>query len=215
MSTLTLAIGRPTLADRIFSRRLATDLVLIAAGTGLTAIAAQLVIPMWPVPITGQTLAVLLVGTVLGPIRGALSMSLYLVLGLVGLPIFAEGHSGNIFGYTSGGFIVGFIFAAALVGWLAQREWDHKVLRTVISFVAGTVVMYAFGLPWLYAVLSTYPDAVMTKFFGTTDVLSATVSGGVLPFVLGDLVKALIAGVALPITWWFVRRSDDRASERD
>jgi biotin transport system substrate-specific component len=213
MSNLTLALGRTTLADRIFSRRLATDLVLIAAGTALTAIAAQLIIPMWPVPITGQTLAVLLVGTALGPVRGALSMVLYLVLGVVGLPIFAAGHSGNIFGYTSGGFLIGFIFAAALVGWLAQRQWDHKVLRTIVSFVVGTVVMYAFGLPWLYAVLSGYPDSVMTQFFGTTNVLQATLTGGLYPFIVGDLVKALLAGVALPLTWMFVNRADAAANE--
>ncbi|CAN5195873.1 biotin transporter BioY [soil metagenome] len=208
MSNLTLAIGRPTLADRIFSRRLATDLVLIAAGAGLTSIAAQLSIPLWPVPITGQTFAVLLVGTVLGSVRGALSMALYLVLGLVGLPVFTSGAHGSLTALPSGGFIVGFIFAAALVGWLAQRQWDHKVLRTVVSFAAGTVVMYAFGLPWLYAVLSGIPA------MQGADILQATLTGGLYPFLVGDLLKAIVAAVALPLTWKLVNRADDSVNDK-
>jgi biotin transport system substrate-specific component len=208
MSNLTLAVGRPVLADRIFSRRLATDLVLIAAGAGLTSIAAQLSIPLWPVPITGQTFAVLLVGTVLGSARGALSMALYLVLGLVGLPVFTNGGHGSLLALPSGGFIVGFIFAAALVGWLAQREWDHKVLRTVVSFAAGTVVMYAFGLPWLYAVLSGIPA------LAGADIMQATLTGGLYPFLIGDVLKALVAGAILPLTWKLVRSADAAAADR-
>lgn len=208
MSTLSLALGRPTLADKLLSRSLATDAILVAAGAGLTAVAAQLVIPLWPVPITGQTFAVLLVGTALGPIRGALSMVLYAVLGIVGLPVFAAGHSGNLIGSTSGGFVIGFIFAAALVGWLAQRQWDHRIVGTFVSFVAGTAVMYAFGLPWLYAVLSTFPPATMTQFFGTTNLLQATVTGGLIPFVFGDLIKAVLAAALLPVTWKLVTRAD-------
>jgi biotin transport system substrate-specific component len=214
MSTLTLAYGRPTLADRVFARGLLMDVVLIAAGAGLTAIAAQLIIPIWPVPITGQTFAVLLVGTVLGPVRGALAMVLYAVLGIVGLPVFAGGASGSIWNSTSGGFVVGFIFAAALVGWLAQREWDHKMVRTFVSFVAGTVVMYLFGLPWLYVVLTTFPDAVLVKFFGTTNELQATFAGGIVPFLLGDVLKAIVAAAILPIAWRGVR-SADKSTGRD
>ncbi len=213
MSTLTLALARPTLADRLLRRTLVTDVALVAAGTALTAAAAQLVIPLWPVPITGQTFAVLLVGTVLGPVRGAISMAFYLVLGVVGLPIFAAGGHGGLFTSTSGGFVVGFIFAAALVGWLAQRTWDHRILGTFVSFAAGTAVMYAFGLPWLYTVLSTFPPATMTQFFGTTNVLQATIVGGMLPFLLGDLLKAIVAAALLPLSWKLVNRADrgDRA----
>jgi biotin transport system substrate-specific component len=214
MSTVTLAIGRPTLADRLIARSLLTDVVLVAAGTALTAIAAQLVIPVWPVPITGQTFAVLLVGTVLGPLRGALSMALYLVLGVVGLPIFAAGHHGSLFGYTSGGFVIGFIAAAALVGWLAQREWDHKVVKTLVSFVAGTVVMYAFGLPWLYAVLSTFPQATLVQVFHTSNLLQATLIGGVVPFLIGDAIKAIVAAGVLPLSWKLVNRADERSTRK-
>lgn len=210
--SLTLAIGRPTLADRIVSRHLATDIALIAAGTGLTTIAAQLSIPMWPVPITGQTFAVLLVGTVLGSMRGLLSMGLYLVLGLVGLPVFTPQADGShLTGLTAvlgptGGYLVGFLLAAALVGWLAQRQWDHRVLGTLLAFVAGTVAIYAVGLPWLYATLSQLQ---------VPNPLQATLQGGLYPFLLGDGLKAIVAAGLLPLTWRLVRRADEAAAERD
>jgi len=213
MSTLSLALGRPTLVDKVLSRSIATDVALVAAGTALTAGAAQLVIPIWPVPVTGQTFAVLLVGIALGPLRGALSMALYAVLGIVGLPVFAAGHSGSLLGSTSGGFVIGFVFAAMLVGWLAQRNWDHKIVGTFVAFVAGTAVMYAFGLPWLYAVLSTFPPATMTQFFGTTNLLQATFTGGVVPFLFSDLIKAVLAAALLPISWKLVSRADSRTAK--
>jgi biotin transport system substrate-specific component len=206
VSNLTLAFGRPTLADRIFSRRLALDIVLIALGAALTAIAAQVVVPLWPVPMTLQTFAVLLVGTTLGPVRGALSMGLYLVVGVVGLPVFAQAKSGSLFSLTSGGFIIGFILAAALVGWLAQREWDRKVVGTLVSFLAGTVVIYAVGLPWLYVSLSNLGSGVWQDLLGFDTVLGATFGAGILPFLVGDLLKALLAAALLPLAWRGVAR---------
>lgn len=206
MSTLTLAFGRPTLADRLVSRRLAIDLTLIASGAALTAVAAQIVVPLWPVPMTLQTLAVLLVGTTLGPLRGALAMGLYLALGVLGLPVFAGASSGSLFALTSGGFIVGFILAAALVGWLAQREWDRKFVGTLVSFVAGTVVIYAVGLPWLFVSLSNLGPAVWQDYLGYDSVLAATVGAGLLPFLIGDALKALLAGALLPLAWRGVSR---------
>ena len=137
MSTLSIAYGRPTLADRIFSRSIVTDIILIAAGTALTSILAQIAIPLWPVPITGQTFAVLFVGATLGVTRAVLSMVLYLAIGLLGLPVFAPQANGcHITGLAAllgptGGYLIGFILAAAFVGWLAQREWDRKWLRTL------------------------------------------------------------------------------------
>lgn len=199
--TISLAVGRPTIADRIFSRSIAVDLVLIAAGAALTAIAAQVAVPWWPVPFTLQTLAVLLVGASLGPIRGALSMGLYLVLGLVGLPVYAGAGSGGVIGMPSGGYIVGFIAAAALVGFLAQLEWDRKFLKTLISFAAGSVVIYAFGVPWLY----------VTVFAGSGDVAGA-IQAGLLPFLLGDLLKAVAAGILLPLAWRGVTKLDSKSS---
>jgi biotin transport system substrate-specific component len=198
MSTLSIAYGRPTLADRIFSRSLVTDIILIAAGTALTSILAQIAIPLWPVPITGQTFSVLFVGALLGVTRAALSMVLYLVIGLLGLPVFAPQADGShltglaaLLGPT-GGYLIGFILASAFVGWLAQREWDRKWLRTLLAFVGGTVLIYAVGLPWLYVALSNLHVA---------NPLQATISGGLLPFLLGDSIKAILAAAILPLVW--------------
>lgn len=197
MSTLAVTLSRPTLADRIISRSLATDVVLIAAGAALTAGAAQLAIPLWPVPITMQTLAVLLVGSSLGATRGAASMALYLVLGAIGLPIFSDGEAGFavLFGST-GGYIVGFVFAAALTGWLAQRNWDKKFLGAGLSFLAGTVVIFAFGLVGLSLALG-----------GT---LEQTLAWGLYPFIIGGIVKAAIAAALIPGSWKLVNWLDSR-----
>lgn len=208
MSTISIAYGRPTLADRIFSRGIVTDLILIAAGTALTSVLAQIAIPLWPVPITGQTFSVLFVGATLGLVRAAASMVLYLVLGLVGLPVFAPQANGThltgvpaLLGPT-GGYLVGFIFAAALVGLLAQREWDRRWFGTLVAFVAGTVVIYAFGLPWLYVSLNNLHVA---------NPLEATLNGGLYPFLIGDSIKAILAAVILPVTWRLVGPKKDAA----
>jgi biotin transport system substrate-specific component len=204
--SLSLAPSRPVLVDRVLPRSLVTDAALVVGGAALTAGLAQLYIPMWPIPMTGQTLAVLLVGTVLGSLRGALSMTLYLVAGVLGAPIFAQHASGSLFALTSGGFVIGFIAAAALVGWLAQREWDRKVVGTVVSFAAGTVVMYAFGLPWLAVSLGNLGPAVWHDFLHFGSVGAAVWGAGVAPFLLGDLVKAVAAGLLLPLAWKGVAR---------
>jgi biotin transport system substrate-specific component len=197
VSTLTLTIGRPTLADRLVSRSLATDIVLVTAGAALTAVAAQLAIPLQPVPITMQTLAVLLVGSTLGASRGALSMVLYAALGLVGVPVYSDGTSGAavLFGST-GGYIVGFIFAAALTGWLAQRNWDKKFLGAALSFLAGTVVTFVFGLAWL---------AVVTQAS-----LEQVLAWGLYPFIIGGIIKAGIAAAVIPTTWKLADRFSSR-----
>jgi len=210
MSTLSLQLGRPTLVDRLFSRSLTTDLVLIVAGAALTAVAAQLSVPMWPVPITAQTFAVLLVGSTLGSLRGALSLAVYLVMGVAGLPVFADGTSGSLLGSTTGGYIVGFIFAAALTGFLAERRWDRRAVGTLVSFLAGSATIYLFGLPWLFVVLNGMPQATLLSAFGTGDVLLATIVGGLLPFLIGDAIKALVAAGLLPTTWRLIHRADRR-----
>jgi len=197
---------RPTLIDSVTHRTLALDLGLVAAGAGLTALAAQIVVPLWPIPMTMQTFAVLLVGTTLGPLRGVLSMALYLMLGIVGVPVFAEGLSGNVFALSSGGFLIGFVLAVALVGRLAERAWDRRFVGTLVSFVAGTLVMYAVGLPWLYASLSNLGPAVWQDYLGFDSVLAATIGTGVLPFLVGDILKALLAAAVIPLAWRGVRR---------
>lgn len=193
MTTATLTAGRPTIADRLLTRSPATDAVLVVAGAGLTAALAQLAVPLWPVPITGQTLAVLLVGSALGAARGAVSMVLYAVLGILGLPVFSDAGAGfGVIAGPTGGYIVGFIAAAALTGWLAERSWDKKVLRAAVSFLGGTVVTFAFGLPWLAVALGLS--------------FEQTLQAGLFPFILGGLVKAAIAAGVMPLAWRLTAR---------
>jgi biotin transport system substrate-specific component len=206
VSSISLAPSRPVLVDRVLPRSIVTDAALVVGGAALTAGLAQLYIPMWPIPMTGQTFAVLLVGTLLGSLRGALSMTVYLVAGVLGAPVFAEHRSGSLFALTSGGFVIGFIAAAALVGWLAQREWDRKAVGTIVSFAAGTVVMYAFGLPWLAVSLGDLGPSVWHGYLHFDSLGAAVWGAGVAPFLLGDAVKAVAAGVLLPLAWKGVSR---------
>ncbi len=197
MSTPSLTAPRITLVDQVFARRLPMDAVLVASGAALTALAAQVAVPLWPVPITGQTLAVLLVGSSLGAVRGGLSMVLYALLGLVGLPVFSDAASGaHVLLGPTGGYIVGFIPAAALTGWLAQRRWDRRFWRALASFAAGSLVTFAIGLPWLAIALGLD--------------LEQTLEGGLYPFILGGVVKAVIAAGLLPLAWRAVERADAR-----
>ncbi|CAN5500284.1 biotin transporter BioY [soil metagenome] len=188
MTTIAPSSRRPVLADRVFPRSLALDAVLVIAGAALVAILAQVVVPLQPVPITGQTLAVLLVGSTLGAVRGSLSMVLYAVLGLVGLPVFSDGSHGAsvVFGAT-GGYIVGFILSAALVGWLAERQWDRRVLKALATFAAGSLAVFAIGLPWLAITLHLN--------------LAQTLAAGFYPFIIGGIIKAGIAAGLLPLAW--------------
>ncbi len=194
MSAVAPAAPRLVLADRIFPRTRVLDIVLVVAGAALTALLAQVQVPLWPVPITGQTLAVLLVGATLGFVRGASALGLYLVLGLVGLPVYTPQDDGShltglaALAAPSFGYIIGFIPAAAIVGWLSERAWDRKVLKALATFVGGSLVVFAFGLPWLAAVLGTD--------------LPTTLQYGLYPFIVGGLVKAAIAAALLPLAWW-------------
>lgn len=201
MTTLAPTARRLVLADRVFPRTLVMDVVLVVAGAALVTVLAQVAIPLWPVPITGQTLAVLLVGSTLGAARGAISMVLYALLGLVGLPVYSDGSHGAtvLFGAT-GGYIVGFIISAALVGWLAERQWDRKVLKAIVTFVAGSVVVFAVGLPWLAVVLHTD--------------LPTTLQYGLYPFILGGVIKAVIAAGLLPLAWWGADRIAKKRAEQ-
>lgn len=195
MSNLALTLGRPTLADRIVTRSLLTDLGLIVSGTALTALSAQLIIPMYPVPFTMQTFVVLIVGSTLGIARGTLSMLLYAVLGLVGFPIFGGGSSGaNVLFGASGGYIIGFVFAAAFTGWLAQSSWDKRFLGAALSFVAGGVVIFVFGLTVLALTLHL--------------TLAQTLAGGLYPFAITEVIKAALATVLIPSVWKLVSRID-------
>jgi biotin transport system substrate-specific component len=191
-----LIASRPTIVDRLIPRSLTADIALIVSGTALTAALAQLALPMWPVPVTGQTLAVLLVGAALGSVRGAISMGLYVVLGAIGLPIFTAAKAGWTFGPTLG-YLVGFIAAAAVIGFFAERNWDRKWFGVAVGFIAGNATIYAFGLPWL----SIFLGAV-----GYPNDLTATISAGLAPFVIGDAIKIALASTLLPGAWVLIKK---------
>jgi biotin transport system substrate-specific component len=186
--------AKPSLIDTVVPRSIASDIALILGGAVLTAVAAQIAIPMWPVPITGQTFAVLLVGAVLGASRGALSMITYFSLGAAGLPVFTGAVAGITFG-TTFGYLVGFIAAAAVVGWFSQLNWHKRTSGVIASFAIGNAVIYLFGLPWLAFALSNLSLA--------SDI-SAVLMAGLLPFLVGDVIKMALAAAALPLAWKYL-----------
>jgi biotin transport system substrate-specific component len=169
--------------------------VTILLGAALTAVAAQVAIPVpgSPVPITGQTFAVLLTAAALGPARGLAAQALYLVLGAVGLPVFAGAAHGPgvIFG-ASGGYLVGFLAAAVITGYGARRGADRSPWRTLLLFALASAVIYLVGTTWLCL------DTGMT--------LREGIAAGVTPFLPGDAAKALLAAGLLPGAWRLVGR---------
>ena len=193
--SVTLA-GRPTIIDRIIPRSLTADIALVLGGAALTAAAAQVVIPMYPVPMTGQTFAVLLVGAVLGSFRGGLSMAVYVLAGALGAPIFTEGKFGWAFGPTLG-YLIGFIAAAVIVGVFAELEIGRKWFTVAIGLVLGNAAIYAFGLPWL----SIFLGAV-----GAPNDFVATATAGLIPFIVGDAAKIALAATLIPGAWALVRK---------
>ncbi|HEX5468056.1 MAG TPA: biotin transporter BioY [Gaiellaceae bacterium] len=185
-----------TLRLAVFPRStLLTDALLVVAGAGFVALAAQIEIHLGftPVPISGQTFAVLLVGASLGGLLGTASLVLYLGVGLIGAPVFSGGEGGWewIQGAT-GGYLVGFAVAAAVAGLLAERRWDRRVSTAVTAMLTGNVIVYLFGLPWLAHVAG----------YGWRE----TFENGLYPFVVGDLVKLYLAGALLPAAWAAVAR---------
>ncbi|MDX6564862.1 MAG: biotin transport system substrate-specific component [Gaiellales bacterium] len=189
--------SRPTLSTAVLARSTwLSEAILLGAGVLLVALSAQVTIhlPGTPVPISGQTFSVLLVGSAYGAIRGVATLALYLAVGIVGLPVFSSGTSGweQVSGAT-GGYLVGMLVAAGLVGLLAQDGWDRKLSSAVASMLTGNVVIYFFGLIWLYHEL---PNATFTS----------TLNAGLYPFIVGDLVKTYLAGALLPGAWSLVRR---------
>ncbi len=193
MSSTTLALAAsPT---RVRSRT-AWRVLLAFAGSWLVALLAQIEIPLpfTPVPITGQTLGVLLVGASLGAGLGGASMLLYLAQGAIGLPFFSGGESGVEFlrlSAATGGYLWGFVLAAAVVGALAERKWDRSVRSSIGAMFLGEVVLYAVAIPWLMQALDVS--------------LSRALEIGLAPFVVGDTIKLLAAAGLLPLAWRVVR----------
>jgi len=199
MSTAQVAHDRlprmRVLAD-VLPRTQARDAALVAGGAMLTALAAQIAVevPPSPVPVTGQTLAVGLVGATLGAKRGALSLALYAVLGLM-LPVYADGESGwDVVWGASGGYIVGFVAAAAAIGWLAEHGGDRRVLSTFAAFVVGQAIVFAFGLGGL--------KIAVGESWGWT------IHNGLGIFIVGGLIKAAIGAAVLPSAWRLVRGAE-------
>ncbi len=189
--------SRPlVLADLVPGARV-RDAVLVALGVLLTAVLAQVAVPVpgTPVPITGQTLAVVLTAAALGPVRGVSVQVLYIVAALVGLPFYSEASGGFdvVFGAT-GGYVVGFIPAAYLMGLAATPGADRKPWKSLPLFIAGQAVIFAVGVPWLALSLG----------------LTATqaLEGGFYPFILGGVVKAAVASVVLGGAWALPGRRD-------
>ncbi|MEU1671485.1 biotin transporter BioY [Streptomyces roseifaciens] len=168
------------------------DAALILGGAALTGLAAQIAVPVpgSPVPVSGQTFAVLLVGTALGARRGFLSLALYAVAGVAGMPWFAEAKSGVAF--PSFGYVLGMLLAATVVGALARRGADRSALRTAGTMALGSAIVYAVGVPYLaLAANMSLADAV---------------AAGLTPFLIGDALKAALAMGALPTAWKLLGR---------
>ena len=189
--------SRPlVLADLVPDVR-ARNAVLVALGVLFTALLAQISVPVpgSPVPITGQTLAVVLTAAALGPVRGVAVQVFYILSALVGLPFYSEASGGFdvVFGAT-GGYVIGFIPAAYLIGLAARRGADRNLLKSVPLFIAGQAVIFAVGVPWL---------AVTTGMSA-----SQALDAGFFPFILGGLVKAAVAAAVLGTAWKLTRRAD-------
>ncbi|TXS29750.1 biotin transporter BioY [Streptomyces sp. ms191] len=168
------------------------DIALVVGGAALTGIAAQIAVPVpgSPVPVSGQTFAALLVGTALGARRGFLSLALYTLAGMAGMPWFAQASSG--WAMPSFGYILGMLLAGTVVGALARRGADRSVLRTAGTMALGSLVIYAVGVPYLA--------------FATGMTLSQAIAAGLTPFLIGDALKAALAMGLLPTTWKLVGR---------
>lgn len=172
------------LADLVGGTR-TREIALVLAATAVLVLAGRIVIPLpfTPVPISLATLGVVLTGAALGPVRAAASSGLYLALGVLGAPVFADGRTG--WAFASFGYVIGYVLAAILVGWLASRGADRSVWRMGAAAGAGAVVVYVVGLAWLM------------PFLGVG--LREGLAMGVLPFLVGDALKTVVAATALPV----------------
>ena len=185
----------PTLTTRYLPRisSWVRDLILILAGSLLIAAFAQIRIPLpfTPVPITGQTFAVLLVGAALGSTRGILATLLYLCEGVLGLPFFAGGAGGlHVLLGPTAGYLMGFIAASYFIGLLAEKGLERSIKTSILPFLVGTAVIYIFGVTWLTILMGSFGKAV---------------AAGFLPFLIGDAIKLIAAALALPAAWKLVK----------
>jgi biotin transport system substrate-specific component len=184
---MTIAAPAPRVLADIVPRTWWREAVVVLGGALFVGLSAQIAIPLpfTPVPLTLQTFAVLLMAAALGSVRGMLSMLVYAVVGMVGVPWFAEGSSGV--SAPSFGYIIGFIVAAGIVGRIAESGATRSVSRTAILMTLGNVIIYAFGVVWLALAIDTS--------------LTNAISLGLVPFLIGDAIKIVAAAGLLPLTW--------------
>ena len=191
-----MSIATTTLRTAVFPRStVLTSVGFVIAGVAFLSLLAQIAIPVpgSPVPVTGQTLGVLLLATSYGATLGTTTFLFYLLVGALGVPVFANGGSGldRIVGAT-GGYLVGMLLTSALLGYLGGRKWDQKFKTALPAMLIGNVLTFALGLLWL------------NQFTGKD--WAWTISAGFTPFIIGEILKIAIAGTSLPIIWQFVQR---------
>jgi biotin transporter BioY len=177
------------------------DVVLIIVGSFLIGLSAKVkfLLPFSPVPITGQTFAVLVIGALLGSRRGSLAVVAYILEGASGMPVFAFGGGFAILLGPTGGFLIGFIPAAYVTGRLAEKGWDRRIGTTVLAMILGNAIIYTFGMLWLVGLMGI-----------STKVLTV----GVYPFIVGDLLKIALAVALLP-SGWKLLKSTGLCSKRE
>lgn len=170
------------------------EVALVVAGVALVALLAKVSIPMWPLPITGQTLGVLLVGAALGATRGAVTMTAYMLSGLAGLPVFAGAIAGPAYVLSpSFGFIIGFIPAAFIAGWCAQRAWDRHFGSATVGFILASAIPFLIGLPYMWLILANVSDKTLS--------LWQLLEVGLFPFIIGGIIKAIVASLVIMSSW--------------
>jgi biotin transport system substrate-specific component len=183
-----------TLAAALWTRTATSRLhqvLLVVLGTVLLAISAQIQVPFWPVPMTMQTFMVLIIGATYGARLGAATMIAYIIEGAVGLPVFAQFSAGaHVLVGPTAGYLAGFVAAAALTGYLAERGFGRDLATALVSFAAGTVVIFALGLAWLASLIG----------------VEGAITHGLMPFILSEPTKVALATLLLPTCWKLVRR---------
>jgi len=185
-------LANATVADhfRPYEKRYAAfyDIALILGGSLLIGLSAKVkvVLPFGPVPVTGQTFAVLMVGALLGARRGSLAVLAYLIQGIAGAPVFAFGGGPAVLLGPTGGYLAGFIPAAFVTGLLAEKGWDRRMATTVLAMILGNLAIYTCGLLWLICLMG---------------VKTTTFTMGLLPFIPGDILKIILAAILLPSGW--------------
>ena len=166
--------------------------LLALVGSLLVAVSAQIQVPMYPVPMTMQPFAVIVIGAAYGARLGAATLLLYMAEGALGLPVFAGMKGGaTVLAGPTAGYIFGFVLAAGAVGWLAERGWDRNVFATVAAMTIGMALIYIPGVAWLATLIGT----------------EKAIAAGMLPFLVGDAVKIALGAVVLPGAWWLIGRA--------